>query len=112
MALGTAPLAVLREECLPQSSNKLTFDTRPSSSRYQKTHSNMPVGLETRCQEILVQVVTISQAICISALEHTNEQNFNISDRLRCQLETIRTSANTILGAFTRASLTDYTIDD
>ena len=72
----------------------------------------MPVGLEARCQQILNEVVTISQGIRSSALVYANNQNITVFEKLRCQLETIRVSADTILGAITKASLSDYTIDD
>ena len=72
----------------------------------------MPVGLEARCQQFLNEVVAISQGIRGSALVYANNQNFNVSERLRQQLETVRISADTILEAITKASVTDYTIDD
>ena len=72
----------------------------------------MPVGLEARCQQILHEVVAISNGIRSSALLYANNQNFSVSERLRRQLETIRISADTILEAITKASLTDCTIDD
>ena len=72
----------------------------------------MPVGLEVRFQQILNEVVTTSQGIRSSALLYANNQNFSISEKLRRQLETIRISADTILEAITRASVTDYTMDD
>ena len=72
----------------------------------------MPVGLEARCQQILNEVVAISNRIRSSALVYANNQNFSISERLRRQLETIRISADTILEAITKASFMDYTIDD
>ena len=72
----------------------------------------MPVGLEARCQQILNEVVSLSHGIRSSALVHANNQNFGVSERLRCRLETIRISTDTILEAITKASLTDYTIDD
>ena len=72
----------------------------------------MPVGLEARYQQILNEIVTTSQAIRSSALINANNQNFNVSERLRRPLETIRISADTILEAITKASLTNYTIDD
>ena len=72
----------------------------------------MPVGLEARFQQILNELVTISNGIRSSALLYANNQNFSISEKLRRQLETIRISADTILEAITKASVTDYTMDD
>lgn len=72
---------------------------------------SMPVGLEARLQQLLNEVVTISQGIRSSALAYAHHRNFHVFERLRRQLETIRISADTILEAITKASLTDYTID-
>lgn len=71
----------------------------------------MPVGLEARCWRALEEVVEVSERIRRSALAHTNNQNLSVSDGLRRQLETIRISADAILGAFTTASLTNETLD-
>ena len=72
----------------------------------------MPVGLEARCGRILDEVVTLSQRIRRSVLAHANNQNLSVSDRLRGQLEMVRVSADAILEACTRASLTSDTLDD
>ena len=72
----------------------------------------MPVDLEAHCKRILDEIVTVSHGIRRSALAHANNQNFDVSERLRRQLETIRISADTILEAITKASLTSCTLDD
>ena len=74
----------------------------------------MPVGpLEAHCQGTLDEIVVVSQQIRRSALVFANNQasnqNSHIVEKLRRQLETIRTSSDTILEAIT---LQNYTIDD
>ena len=72
----------------------------------------MPVDLETPYKRLLLDIVTISQGIRNSALEYASSQNFHVSQRLRCQLERIRLSADTIAEAFNEASLTNHTLDE
>ena len=73
----------------------------------------MPVDLEGRCKQVLEDIEFTSQSIRRSALAYANGlQNFEVSERLRRELETIRISADAILEAFTKATVTDYTIDD
>ena len=72
----------------------------------------MPAGLEAHCEQILDEVVTVSQRVRRSALACANNNNFSISDRLRRHLERIRISADTILEALAKASLASDTLDD
>ena len=72
----------------------------------------MPVGLETRFKRLLKEIISISSGIRDSALDHADDQNFDVSERLRHQLETIRVSADAILQAFAKASITSYSLDD
>ena len=72
----------------------------------------MLVGLGTRFRRLLQEVVTFSSGIRNSALDHANDRNIDVVERLRHQLETIRVSADTILQAFTKASLTNYSLND
>ena len=73
----------------------------------------MPVGLEGHCKRILEGIESTSQSIRRSALAYANgPQNFEVSERLRRELETIRISSDAILEAIAKASVTNYTIDD
>lgn len=72
----------------------------------------MPLDLESHCKRFLDEIVTLSHGIRRSVLTYANNQNFEVSERLRHQLEKIRISADTILEIVTKASLTDYTVDD
>lgn len=72
----------------------------------------MPVDLATPFKRLLSQIVAISQEVRTSALDYANDQNFDTSERLRYQLETIRTSADVILETLAKASLTRYTLDE
>lgn len=72
----------------------------------------MPVGVELRCQQTLNDIAATSQSIRGSALVYGNNQNRNVTERLRRKLEKIRTSADTILEAIFTASSTDYSIND
>ena len=72
----------------------------------------MPVGLEARFKRLLKEIISISSVIRDSALDHAHDQNFNVSEMLRHQLETIRVSADAILQAFAKASLTSFSLDD
>ena len=73
----------------------------------------MPVDFEGRVKQILEDIETASLSIRRSALAYANgPQNFEVSERLRRELETIRISSDAILEAITKASVTDYTIDD
>ena len=73
----------------------------------------MPVDLEGHCKRILEEIESTSQSIRRSALAYANgPQNFEVSERLRRELETIRISADAILEAIAKASVTDHTIDD
>ena len=73
----------------------------------------MPLDLEGHCRRILKDIESTSQSIRHSALAYANSrQNFQVSERLRRELETIRISADAILEAIAKASVTDFTIDD
>ena len=72
----------------------------------------MPVDLATRFKRLLKEIISISSGIRDSALDYADDGNFDISERLRHQLETIRISADAILQAFAKASLTSYSLDD
>ena len=73
----------------------------------------MPLDLEGHCKRILKDIESTSQSIRHSALAYANSrQNFQVSERLRRELETIRISADAILEAIAKASVTDFTIDD
>ena len=104
---GTTPLHVL--------GNDVQTLLTPNSFLYRTNESDtMPVGpsLEAHCGRTLDEVVAISEKIRHSVLAYTNKQNLSMSDRLRRQLDMIRISADTILGTFTTASLTNDTLDD
>ena len=73
----------------------------------------MLVGLETRFKRLLQEVVSVSSGIRDTALlDHANGRNFDVAERLRHELEMIRKSADNILQAFTKASLTSYSLND
>ena len=72
----------------------------------------MPVDLEGHCKQILEDIESTSQSIRRSALAYANgPHNFEVSERLRRELETIRISADAILEAIAKASVTNHTID-
>ena len=74
----------------------------------------MPVGpLEARCERTFEEISTILQRIRRSALlygrNQARNQSFNIAEKLRRQMETIRISCDAMLEAIT---LENYTTDD
>ena len=73
----------------------------------------MPVDFATRFRRLLREIISISNGIRDSALDYyANSQSFSVYERLRCQLDTIRTSADAILQALAKASLTSDSLDN
>ena len=100
-------------EAVLYSNDVRAFSTQALSARGCSSADTMPVDFEGRFKRILEDIETTSLSIRRSALAYANgSQNFEVSERLRHELETIRISADAILEAITKASVTDYTIDD
>ena len=73
----------------------------------------MLVGLEAHFKRLLQEVVGVSSGIRdTDLLDHANGRNFDIAEGLRHKLEMICKSADDILQAFTKASLTSYSFNN